>query len=65
MLEIKNNLPSYFSTEVTLIQHVNKKIGKIQFATGNKEFLDVPYKYIGKNVIMYNVPSDARYVLIS
>jgi len=65
VLEIKNNLPSYFSTEVTLIQHVNKKIGKIQFATGNKEFLDVPYKYIGKNVIMYNVPSDARYVLIS
>jgi len=64
LLEIASNLPSYVSTEITLIQHVNKKIGKIQFSTGNKKFVDVKYNFIGRNVIMYNVPSDAKYLLI-
>lgn len=65
LIEISNNLSSYFSTEITLIQHINKKINKIQFSLDKKKFVDVRYKFIGKNIIMYNIPSNARYVVIS
>jgi len=64
-MEISNNLPSYFSTEITLMQHINKKINKIQFTSDNKKFVDVMHTLIGKNVVMYGIPSTAKRVVIS
>ena len=65
MMELENKLPHYFSTEITLIQHIRKKINKIQFTLDNKKFVDAVYTFIGKNVVMYDVPSDAKRVVIS
>ena len=65
VLEIGNKLPQYFSTEITLIQRINKKIKKMQFTLDGKNYSDVNYEFIGKNLVMYNLPSSAKQVLIS
>jgi len=64
LIEITNRLPPYFSTDITLIQHIKKKINKIQFSLDKKKFVNVKYKFIGKNVVMYNLPSDAKRIVI-
>ena len=65
LMEIENQLPKFFSTEVTLIQNISKKINKIEFTLDKKNYIDVPYRLIGKKTVMYNVPSDANGILIS
>lgn len=65
MLELKNKLPRHFLTEITLIQHANKKIGKIRFTTDKKTYSDADYRSIGRNLIMYNVPSDTKRIVLS
>ena len=47
------------------MQHINKKINKIQFTSDNKKFVDVMHTLIGKNVVMYGIPSTAKRVVIS
>ena len=64
-IELENNLPNYFYTDITLMQHIRKKINKMQFTTDNKNYADVQYKPIGKNLIMYGIPSNAKRVVIS
>ena len=65
VLELENNLPHYFSTDITLMQHIRKKINKMQFTTDNKNYKDILYKPIRKNLIMYDIPSNAKRVVIS
>ena len=65
LIELKNELPQYLHAEITLIQYINKKINKIQFTIDGKNYMNVEFKLIGKNVIMYNIPSNAKHILIS
>jgi hypothetical protein len=65
LIEIKNKLPKHLSTEITLIQHTDIKINKMQFTIDNKNYFDLKYTLIGKNTIIYDVPSDAKSILIS
>ena len=65
LIEINNNLPGHFSTDITLLQNVNSKINKIQFTVDKENDIDVKFKFIGKNTIMYDIPSDTKSILIS
>jgi hypothetical protein len=64
VLEFENKLPHYFSAEVTLIQHIRKKISRIQFTVDKKNYANADYSHIGRNLVMYNVPSNAKRVVI-
>ncbi|MBI2541506.1 hypothetical protein HYV80_02250 [Candidatus Woesearchaeota archaeon] len=63
--DMENSLPQYFLTEITLIQRIIKKIKRIQFTQDGKTYSDASYKFIGKKLVMYNLPSNAKRVVIS
>lgn len=65
VIEMDNKLPPPFVTEITLLQHASKKIKRIQFTTDRKNRADADYKPIGRGLIMYSVPSNARRIIIS
>lgn len=65
LIKLNNKLPQYLSTDITLIQHINKKISRMQFTADKKDYADIKYRIISKNTIIYNVPSNTKYILIS
>lgn len=65
LFEIKNNLPPYFQTEITIIQHINKKINNIQCTMDNKNYFNLEFINIEKNIIQYNIPSNTKKIKIS
>ncbi|MBI2101506.1 hypothetical protein HYT53_02745 [Candidatus Woesearchaeota archaeon] len=64
IIEFINNLSPDFFTEITLIHNINKKIRKIQFTLDEKDYHDVEFKPVGRNIFMYNVPSNAKHIRI-